>query len=145
MFMWIPILQSMKPRGGKMIWVDTTSFVAMISYTHICQTFGKITWLNILGVTHINNPINNSRNGNDPDMHHGTCVTHVPWCMPGSLIFSKLLNHVAVRGQEAISTKSKHSNTDNFSSCWKHRKHHSKKLNLGWVVLGWCVSQYKNT
>ena len=22
----------------------------------------------------------------DPDMHQGTCVTHVPWCMPGSLI-----------------------------------------------------------
>ena len=22
---------------------------------------------------------------NDPDMYHGTCVTHVPWCMPGSL------------------------------------------------------------
>ena len=21
----------------------------------------------------------------DPDRHHGTCVTHVPWCMPGSL------------------------------------------------------------
>ena len=21
----------------------------------------------------------------DPGMHHGTCVTHVPWCMPGSL------------------------------------------------------------
>ena len=21
----------------------------------------------------------------DPDMHLGTCVTHVPWCMPGSL------------------------------------------------------------
>ena len=21
----------------------------------------------------------------DPDMHHGPCVTHVPWCMPGSL------------------------------------------------------------
>ena len=21
----------------------------------------------------------------DPDMHHNTCVTHVPWCMPGSL------------------------------------------------------------
>ena len=21
----------------------------------------------------------------DPDMHHGTCVTDVPWCMPGSL------------------------------------------------------------
>ena len=21
----------------------------------------------------------------DPGMHHGTCVTHVPWCMTGSL------------------------------------------------------------
>ena len=21
----------------------------------------------------------------EPDMHHGTCVTHVPWCMLGSL------------------------------------------------------------
>ena len=21
----------------------------------------------------------------DPDLHHGTCVTHVSWCMPGSL------------------------------------------------------------
>ena len=27
---------------------------------------------------------------NDPDMHHGTCVTHVPWCMPGSLTSSFL-------------------------------------------------------
>ena len=22
---------------------------------------------------------------NDPGMHHGTCVAHVPWCMSGSL------------------------------------------------------------
>ena len=21
----------------------------------------------------------------DPDMHHGTCATHMPWCIPGSL------------------------------------------------------------
>ena len=21
----------------------------------------------------------------DPDMHHGTCVTHMPWCIPGPL------------------------------------------------------------
>ena len=26
----------------------------------------------------------------DPDMHHGTCVTHVPWCMPGSITSSFL-------------------------------------------------------
>ena len=24
----------------------------------------------------------------DPDMHHGTCVMHVPWCMAGSLVVS---------------------------------------------------------
>ena len=28
----------------------------------------------------------------DPDMHHGTCVTHVPWCMPGPLTGSFLWN-----------------------------------------------------
>ena len=27
----------------------------------------------------------------DPDMHHGGCVTHVPWCMPRSLVTSKIL------------------------------------------------------
>ena len=28
----------------------------------------------------------------DPDMHQGTCVTHVPWCMPGSLTSGFLWN-----------------------------------------------------
>ena len=28
----------------------------------------------------------------DPDMHHGTCVTHVPGCMPGSLTSDFLWN-----------------------------------------------------
>ena len=28
----------------------------------------------------------------DPDMHHGTCLTHMPWCMPGSLISGFLWN-----------------------------------------------------
>ena len=28
----------------------------------------------------------------DPDMHHGTCVSHVPWCMPGSLTSGFLEN-----------------------------------------------------
>ena len=34
----------------------------------------------------------------DPDMHHGTCVTHVPWCMPGPLtsgfLWSRLRENV---------------------------------------------------
>ena len=28
----------------------------------------------------------------DPGMHHGTCVTHVPWCMSGSLTRSGVEN-----------------------------------------------------
>ena len=28
----------------------------------------------------------------DPDMHHCTCVMHVPWCMPGSLTSGFLWN-----------------------------------------------------
>ena len=28
----------------------------------------------------------------DPDIHHGTCVTQVPWCMPGSLTSGFLLS-----------------------------------------------------
>ena len=28
----------------------------------------------------------------DPDMHHGTCVTHVPWCISGSLTSGFLWN-----------------------------------------------------
>ena len=28
----------------------------------------------------------------DPDMHHGTCATRVPWCMPGSLTSGILLS-----------------------------------------------------
>ena len=28
----------------------------------------------------------------DPDMHHGTCITHVSWCMPGSLTSGFLWN-----------------------------------------------------
>ena len=28
----------------------------------------------------------------NPDMHHGTCVAHVPWCMSGSLISGFLWN-----------------------------------------------------
>ena len=28
----------------------------------------------------------------DPDMHHGTCLLHVPWCTPGSLTSGLLWN-----------------------------------------------------
>ena len=34
----------------------------------------------------------------DPGMHHGTCVTHVPWCMSGSLISSAGENAPSIQG-----------------------------------------------
>ena len=35
----------------------------------------------------------------DPDMHHGTCVTYVRWCMPGSLTGGFLWN--CLRGKRS--------------------------------------------
>ena len=34
----------------------------------------------------------------DPDMHHGTCVTHVPWCMLGSLTRGGRENNPGIPG-----------------------------------------------
>ena len=34
----------------------------------------------------------------DPGMHHGTCVTHVPWCMSGSLTCSDEENILVIPG-----------------------------------------------
>ena len=33
----------------------------------------------------------------DPDMNHGTCVMHVPWCIPGSLTSGFLLGRWRVK------------------------------------------------
>ena len=35
----------------------------------------------------------------DPDMHHGTCVTHVQWCMPGSITSVKFFPLKSVAGK----------------------------------------------
>ena len=39
---------------------------------------------------------------NDPGIHHGMCVTHVPWCMSGSLIRSGEKNVPGIPGACAI-------------------------------------------
>ena len=38
----------------------------------------------------------------DPGMHHGTCVTHVPWCMSGSLTHGGGENVPGISGASAI-------------------------------------------
>ena len=42
----------------------------------------------------------------DADMHHGTCVTHVPWCMSGSLTSGFLLSRW--RGQRSRHSRPMH-------------------------------------
>ena len=37
----------------------------------------------------------------DPDMHHGTCMKHVPWCMPGSLTRGLLCRWRGKRSQHS--------------------------------------------
>ena len=61
---------------------------------------------------------------NDPDMNHGTCVTHVPWCMPGWLTGSFLWS----RGRRKRSRHSRHMPNPQFYVS-------SKRL----VELCWCV------
>ena len=51
---------------------------------------------------------------NDPDMHHGTCVTHAPWCTPGSLL--------------AVSFE--------IGGGWKRSRHSRRMRNLQFYVSG---------
>ena len=52
---------------------------------------------------------------NDPAMHHGTCETHVPWCMPGSLISSFLWS----RWRGKLSRHSQRMRNPQFYASWK--------------------------
>ena len=61
---------------------------------------GRIEWTsfqirNIVGCVYARNAGNvfPTPRVSDPDMHHGTWVTHVPWCMPGSLTSGSLWSH----------------------------------------------------
>ena len=61
------------------------------------------------------------RRVSDPDMHHGTCVTHVPWCMPGSLTSGFLWS----RWREKRSRHSRRMRNRNFPYLargpWRHQ------------------------
>ena len=81
----------------------------------------------------------------DPDMHHGTCVTRVPWCMPGLLtsgfLWSQWENVPGIPGACA---------TRNFTypvrGPWKHMRkwfcftvcHYAYNSDLGMIHLPMC-------
>ena len=61
----------------------------------------------------------------DLDMHHGTCVTHVPWCMPGSLTSGFLWS----RWQGKCSRHSRRMRNPQFYVSGKRPMEHDK-----WII-----------
>ena len=79
----------------------------------------------------------------DPGMYHGTCVTHLPWCMSGSLTRSAREDAPGIPGACA---------TRNFTYLargpWRKG---SKPVSFFWLVVGsyhwlggklWCLQHY---
>ena len=58
----------------------------------------------------------------NPGMHHGTCVTHVPWCMSGALACGG-------RGKRSRHSRRKHNPQFYVSG--------KRPMRVG-IVLGWC-------
>ena len=64
-----------------------------VKYITILQDMGKIdhgpltryVQLRIAHASGMPGTLSPPSRVSDPDTHHRTCVTHVPWCMPGSL------------------------------------------------------------
>ena len=48
-------------------------------------TFMFQSWLRVAHTPGMQGTVSPPPRVSDPDMHHGTCVTHVPWCMPDRL------------------------------------------------------------
>ena len=59
---------------------------------------------------------------NDPGMHHGTCVTHVPWCMPGSLTCAGRENVPGIPGACATRNFTYLIRSPLHNRCWSRSK-----------------------
>ena len=90
---------STSPRSGKLIWVDP---INVVTFTNPITSTLQVTRNKLLQLILRSGTSRPSRYVklrfagapgmfsrkplvNDPGMHHGTCVTHEPWCMSGSL------------------------------------------------------------
>ena len=83
-----PLLRCYAKSGAGGLSGGTTSYKVMPSNRPI-NRYVKLRVAHAPGMPGTFSP---SQQVSDPDMHHGTCVTHVPWCMPGSLNSSFLRN-----------------------------------------------------
>ena len=65
----------------------------------------------------------------DPDMHQGTCVTHAPWCMLGSLTSCFLWIRWRIRQEAHCLVRQVPMSNNNLLLTWFH---HSKRARTGW-------------
>ena len=66
----------------------------------------------------------------DPDMHHGTSITHVPWCMPGSLT-SGFLWKIGGRGKRSRRMRNLQFYVSGKRPMVKHTVHYEEVLMWG--------------
>ena len=62
-------------------WTSQVGEFVMSSYGPLIR-YAKLRVAHAPGMSETFSP---SARVRDPDMHRGTCMTHVPWCLPGSL------------------------------------------------------------
>ena len=70
------------------MWLLKFLWLSMIScHNGILTRYAKLRVAHAPGMPGTFSPPPNSKKplASEPGMHHGTCVTHVPWCMSGSL------------------------------------------------------------
>ena len=80
---WIPIAKGQWCTLSRIVIIGAT--VCMNAF---CSSHGPLTRHTKLRVVHapgMPGTFSPPPRVSDPVMHQGTCVTHVPWCMPGSL------------------------------------------------------------
>ena len=110
------------------------SFLNMLGeYSPLPATWWTLTRSVKLRVAHAPGTFSPSPRVSDPDMHHGTCVTHVPWCMPGSLTSSFVWS--GWQGK-----RSRHSGRMHNPQCYVSGKR-PMTPSMSWIyVLLWCAS-----
>ena len=75
----------------------------------------------------------------DPDMHHGTCVTHVPWCMPGSLTSGFLWSQWQEK-RFRHSRRMRNSLTRNDATINKPLGRRPRLMVLSWTKVTWSIN-----
>ena len=70
-------------------WPDLCHYMSSIGHNDLSGSvhgpLARYVQLRVAHVLRMSGTFSTPPRINDPDRYYGTCVTHVPWCMPGSL------------------------------------------------------------